>query len=194
LLIDHLADELPEKQAVLLEQHLASCKACGDEARVLQRIAVRPQEGGDPQRAVPERESRLLVETVIRSARERRFDRRIERRGARGFPSEGDPEAPRVLRWIVSLRRPLPSYAVLMLVLAAAWGGMLVGRTTQRPPMNAQPAEIRTTPASEPAAAEPTSAAPSGLAESLARRQSGGFVAVASDATGIDFAIPADSL
>ena len=94
-----------------------------------------------------------------------------------------------------SLRRPLPSYAVLLLVLLAGASGLWMGRATQPHPLSSRPEELYPAPS---APSVPTGTVPgesSSFADASPHRPwAPGFVAVQSDATRLDVSSTPDSL
>jgi anti-sigma factor RsiW len=115
-IIDHLAHELGEEDAVALEQHLAECPACAEEARRLSDAV----EAAAPRRewTVDQRlESRLLTAARAQS----------RRRGGR--PSWTH----RIEASLAAFaRRPFPAYAIVPLLVFTLASGVWLGRSTGR--------------------------------------------------------------
>jgi len=129
MIIDRLADELSEEDAVLLEQHLGECESCMREAQVLTGV-LRTAAEAEEWQPNPALEARLAAALHDLQA------------GAGLQMATGvDPGAPTVRSavppaprrgWLASLAnlgfRPLPFYAAAALVLVAAAAGFWTGR------------------------------------------------------------------
>jgi anti-sigma factor RsiW len=120
MLIDRLAGELDEEDSVLLEQHLDECPGCREEEQRLQEIL-------EAQKTGPEWAPRegMLSGLLARM--------RLEVAGIPDRPpvpaAAGRPRIGRRFTGVFGfLGRPLPSYAALVLVLAATGGGFWIGR------------------------------------------------------------------
>ena len=128
-LIDHLAGELPEEEAVLLEQHLAECETCRREERSLSGILASPPEAvGSPQAdgCRPATETMPAGQATDPAGAEPAWMRRVLASGAAASArGPGSGGFPLVLSWF---RRPLPAYAVVLLLLLAAGVGLWLGR------------------------------------------------------------------
>lgn len=106
MLIDHLAGELSEEDAVLLEQHLAECRACRREAEAMNHL--------------------------YKSATAERVavgDRGLEDRLVAALRREHAP-APRRSWWALfaALRQPIPSQAMVVVACVCLVAGFWFGR------------------------------------------------------------------
>lgn len=145
LLIERLAGELSGGEAAGLERHLEECPACAEEEARL-RLAVAAAAPPLPQTGdLGAMESRLVGEM-------RRWKEAPEAGGAQprepARAKRGDG-APGFLS--LFFRAPIPSYAVLMLVIVAVAGGFWMGRA-QRGERTEGAAVTRPVRASYPAA------------------------------------------
>jgi hypothetical protein len=125
MIIDRLADELGEDDAVYLEQHLADCAACRADARELSALlsATRASEGSVSDAAM---ENRLVGEMRRRypqgGGRDRAPAPLLQRARTTGWA--------RLLTPLMTLiTRPLPGYAAFSLVLIAVTGGFWLGKS-----------------------------------------------------------------
>jgi len=106
MIIDRLADELNEEDSILLEQHLAECEACRREEQMVACLF---------ESACPTEEWPIDV---------RMEDALI---GEMGRPRDGEPSAPGLWNALVAaVRRPLPSYAVMVtLFVSSGWDALV---------------------------------------------------------------------
>ncbi len=185
MIIDRLADELDEEDAVGLEQHLAECADCL-------------------------RESERLRATLAAAARPTgwRTDTAMEEKLLGAMRTGGDRPAARDTgrRWTTLLRFPMPSYATVALIVVAVGIGFLAGRSNREPTLanlagervpGAQIEQSGTRPeASPPAQPQPTDTGPlvATFVDAPGGTQGFGFVAVRSDAVGIPWTAIPDSL
>ena len=113
MLVDHLADELDEENAILLEQHLAECPACTEDQRRLRELcdAAAPR--------LEWRPGQHLEAGLIRRLR-----------AVSGRQSGNTPWVRQSAALLGKLaRRPLPAYAAVPLVLLALAGGLWLGNS-----------------------------------------------------------------
>ncbi|MBU1701127.1 MAG: zf-HC2 domain-containing protein [Candidatus Eisenbacteria bacterium] len=124
LIIDRLADELGEEDAVLLEQHLADCADCTKEEQRLSRLlhAVLPREEWPEKSAIEDRLAAVL-----------------RQRTAAWAPAASAPAGSSALRrrisqgaqqFLLLFRQPMPIYAVFSLVLLAVTTGFWIGHAS----------------------------------------------------------------
>ncbi|MBD3236439.1 MAG: hypothetical protein GF330_07035 [Candidatus Eisenbacteria bacterium] len=106
-IIDRIADELPEREAIELEQHLADCADCAAEAQRLERLleATAPRE-----------------EWIADARIEDRLLRHM--RSNRARPSL-------LVRWRAAWLRPLPAYSLIVLGVIAIAGGFWLGQLSE---------------------------------------------------------------
>jgi hypothetical protein len=116
-ILDDVVDELPDEDAILLEQHLGECQACG-----LLMERTRAMLDGWSESAAPSQEfsaNPVLEEELLR--RVRVFERRA------GIATPGKrPQMPeplwRRISWMTL--RPIPAYAVAILIVASCLLGI----------------------------------------------------------------------
>lgn len=143
-LIDRLADELSEEDTIQLEQHLAKCSDCTEEERRLRHLLLStvPREEWLADTAMEDRlvaELHRQREAPVREQAEREHKNdayatrrtRPARTAAAPWAEEGLSS---VARWIQRalprfLRRPLPAYAALSVVLVALLAGFWLGHS-----------------------------------------------------------------
>jgi anti-sigma factor RsiW len=111
-LVDRLAGELSEEDAVLLNQHLAECAACSREEEQLRQLFAAARAGDSWRESGGLRGS--LLEALEREASLRRTS------GGRAF------QVPAVL---ALARRPVSIYAALGLLVAGLASGFWLGRS-----------------------------------------------------------------
>jgi len=175
MIIDRLADELNEEDSILLEQHLAECEACRREEQMVACLF---------ESACPTEEWHIDV---------RMEDALI---GEMGRPRDGEPSAPGLWNALVAaVRRPLPSYAVMVTLFVSSLGGFWLGRTG---PVAADRLEWGSSahpvqPASRPLA-RLEGKATFAVADTEHWAGELGFVPVTSDVISLYGAIPPDSL
>jgi anti-sigma factor RsiW len=173
-LIDHLAGELEETEAILVEQHLAECADCRGEAREMERILA-AQASGEEWCPDP-----ALADSLWRRSRVVR-------------PSRSQGERRSLFRFVL---RPLPAYAALLLMVAALAAGILMGR--EEPGREVATERARSTPVSPPAPSAPAATGERSLASAVrpetSRPWTPGFVLAKSDAITAGFHSPADSI
>jgi anti-sigma factor RsiW len=159
-IIDRLADELSEAEAIRLEQHLSDCPSCAAREGEYRRV-VAAMAGGGLSSIDPGSEDRLLRELRALSSETRRRDRS----GAGGLRQR-----------VHFLLRPIPVYAALALVLGACLSGAWLGRETG-------PGSIR----GESRRAISTLTVPEDSSASAAERRTwvSGFVGTPSDAVSV---------
>lgn len=124
MIIDRLADELSEEDCVLLEQHLGNCESCRREEGELSKILAFASLGRDwsPQTAM---ETRLCGELRrIRPASDSKMD---DAASAETMPMPWSHRFRNRLSALV--RRPLPSYAVMLTVVVGGILGFWLGRS-----------------------------------------------------------------
>lgn len=142
-IIDRLAGELPDDEAILLEQHLAECPSCSGEERRLHEI-VAAAVGAEPWR-----EGEGLRPAL-----------RAELRALRGHDASGAPRseagtsrAPFTglrARILAPLARPVAAYAAIALVVLGAAFGFWMGDRTASSRARANPiAPARSVPGGE---------------------------------------------
>lgn len=178
-IIDRIADELHDSEAIRLEQHLAECPACTSELERLQQLleAAVPREEWAGDSGL---EERLVAEM-----------RTLHRR-----PDSAE-------RWRTFWQRPLPAYSLVVMALIALVGGFWMGQTPRSDPQSAAPS-AGSAPTIIPPAISPTGQAIAeesvALATALPERSAAArstrarFVAVPSDAFGWERSSAPDSL
>lgn len=124
-LIDRLAGELSEEDTIQLEQHLAECSDCAEEERRLKHLLLStvPREEWLADTAM---EDRLVVE--LHRQRQGRARGQAERE--HGSSADATRWTQRALPGF--LRRPLPAYAALSVVLVALLAGFWLGHSNTR--------------------------------------------------------------
>ena len=130
MLIDHIADELTEEERILLEQHLAECTDCAAEEHRLRRTveATTPGEIGEVR---PATETHLLAAFRERAAA--LAPGHGKQASASGRQRTGNLWQ-RITRSgfaLHILRRPVPSYAAVLLLIAAITTGFWMGRSNR---------------------------------------------------------------
>jgi hypothetical protein len=199
MVIDRLAGELGEEDSILLEQHLAECPRCRQEEIRLRELldAQRRQEDGTPGEGML---ARLLDVMRGGTEREPRLEIPIPQSGRRAGSHAS-------FNLAALFRRPLPSYAALLLVFMAMGGGIWIGRSAQpestsawrpsqspAPPAVGHPTEATDSPSLPPA----TGAAGDHLADASVPGRDGssfaGFVSARPDAMDLPMSVPRDSL
>ena len=191
MLIDHLAGELSEDDVVLLEQHLAACRACRREAAALSRMgeaarshATRPVDPGLEARLVNELRRRHTADPLPSAA-------------AHPF---------NLLRTLwASVRQPLPSQAMAIIAGICLMTGFWFGRLqpdVARVPTGGEQA-VLTMPSARTAGEDSLAACAAGVVESTFAFVSDGmeillrgpeFVATYADAISFPGAVWRDSL
>jgi len=129
-LIDRLAGELSQEDTIQLEQHLAECSDCAEEERRLRHLLLStvPREEWLADTAM---EDRLVAELQRqREAPVREQAEREHKNDAYATPRTRTA----VARWMQRalpgfLRRPLPAYAALSVVLVALLAGFWLGHS-----------------------------------------------------------------
>jgi len=133
LIVDRLADELAENEAVLLEQHLAECVDCAAEEHRLRHL-LRSYASQEEYTTAPSIEERLLEHMRART----REDGSL-RAEAAPRPADGDR------RWWKRLPnlflRPIPAYVAMVLIAGAALTGLWFGRGGEARPESGRAAE-----------------------------------------------------
>jgi hypothetical protein len=144
-IIDRLADELEEDDAIMLEQHLADCAACAGEERRLRLIL---QCAKEERAAIADGEAECMPDVtqhaagaameerlvaILREQRQAAAREGIARRDAEaaglGRPPSGERAAGfRSRNPLRILITPVPALAALALVCIAAFGGLWFGK------------------------------------------------------------------
>jgi hypothetical protein len=119
LMIDLLVDELEEDQRIQLEQHLADCPSCTAEERRLRGL-LQLSFAPESYEVDPVIEARLLERVQLGRTRERSMRGRGDDQ-ARAKNRGGWTLLPRLFA------RPIPAYAVLLLMLGAILAGIWAG-------------------------------------------------------------------
>jgi hypothetical protein len=127
LILDRVADELGEDEAVRLEQHLAQCEDCAREERRVRGLlgAAVPRKEWTPD---PSMEERLLGEMRKSASRERSPRPSEARTSGRGAAAKTRWAALRDL-----LRHRVPIYAAAAALVIAVGSGFLLGSATREP-------------------------------------------------------------
>jgi anti-sigma factor RsiW len=120
-IIETLAGELADDEAILLEQHLAECASCRREELALRSLAAATREG-DAWRESPRLRATLVAE--LRSVTGRS-------KGARALDARGVEPGP-LRRLMAALERPIAAYAAILLVVAGAGAGFRLGEMRVR--------------------------------------------------------------
>lgn len=129
MLIDHIADELAEEEKILLEQHLAECSGCTAEERQLRR-AIEATTPADVGEVHPATETSLLAtfrEHAAPPSEHGKQDSEIGRKRAENLWQK----IRRSGSFLRALRRPMPSYATVLLLFAAIAAGFWMGPSDQ---------------------------------------------------------------
>jgi anti-sigma factor RsiW len=118
LIIDRLADELSESDAILVEQHLSECRECAAKERTLRALVD---------------SIRTVEEYGVDPAMEERLALAFRAHQGRGRPSDRTRRAPdrerRSLGFLPGLLlRPIPVYATLVLIVGACLSGAWLER------------------------------------------------------------------
>ncbi len=116
-ILDRLVNELPDGEAILLEQHLSECAECSRQERSLRALI----EGMGPLEAFPM--SRASEEDLLRRIRSRDAQERIRARGA--APRSAGPAWGRISRIVL---RPIPAYVAVILLVASCLVVWVEGR------------------------------------------------------------------
>jgi hypothetical protein len=198
MLIDRVAGELREEDAVLLEQHLAECRDCLEEHLRLSEMLASQRES-EAWIASPELLPRLLA-----SMREPTPRPSVSRRASRfaGIRTGTSPA------WTIRsiFLRPLPTYAAAGLIVFAVGAGIFIGRSAGPEGPSAwrdgvSPGDLPENrlleEAARPTSSPPRDQAQQRLADSSLRGGSKAmmaFVAVQPDAMGLPTPVRRDSL
>jgi hypothetical protein len=124
MIIDRLADELGEEDAVLLEQHIAECRACAAEERRLGRLLQAsvpreewPEDSGLENRLASALQGLAAAAPVSAAINAKRL-----------------PVPHRIVHWLrhflKPVGRPVPAYAVLSLTLVGITAGFWIGQAS----------------------------------------------------------------
>jgi hypothetical protein len=128
MLVDHIADELTEEEAILLEQHLAECAGCTEEERHLRQAieATTPKLDSEIREGIENQLLAVLRERV--SAAAPGGGKENPGRVARGRVNLAH-RVSRLRSFVRMLRYPMPSYATVVLLIAAVATGFWMGRS-----------------------------------------------------------------